>query len=284
MAAEIRHRTIAPARPVAIEAAPVLVASHERSGTHLLIDLLRRQFPSCRARAIAGRNPHDTLYLSLDRLNAAHHRPMSVDEARRALAGAPRLPLKTHNLPAMDEIDPPNRPFVESLLERSPRLYSVRDGRDVMCSFQRFRQSYDPSTPGAISEFIRLDVDGRSLARRWADHVRAWTAHDRVHLVRFEDVIHQTRDVLERLADEIGARPELAEPLLPPRRATRVQNWFARLTGRAASTNVVGRRTGLAPLRWREAFSREDRRFFHREAGDILIELGYESDDGWTDA
>src|SRR4051794_27731921 len=32
------------ARP---ERRPVVVASHPRSGTHLLIDLLRRQFPAC---------------------------------------------------------------------------------------------------------------------------------------------------------------------------------------------------------------------------------------------
>ncbi|HZD42030.1 MAG TPA: hypothetical protein VE131_15010, partial [Terriglobales bacterium] len=33
---------------------------------------------------------------------------------------------------------------------------------------------------------------------------------------------------------------------------------------------------------WRSNFSAEDRLVFHREAGDLLIELGYEDDESWV--
>jgi hypothetical protein len=33
---------------------------------------------------------------------------------------------------------------------------------------------------------------------------------------------------------------------------------------------------------WRKAFSAEDRRMFHRAAGDLLIDLGYEKDSSWS--
>jgi hypothetical protein len=33
---------------------------------------------------------------------------------------------------------------------------------------------------------------------------------------------------------------------------------------------------------WHECFTPEDRAFFHREAGDLLVELGYESSDAWV--
>ena len=32
---------------------------------------------------------------------------------------------------------------------------------------------------------------------------------------------------------------------------------------------------------WRDAFTGEDRRVFKEEAGDLLVELGYEKDLGW---
>jgi hypothetical protein len=34
--------------------------------------------------------------------------------------------------------------------------------------------------------------------------------------------------------------------------------------------------------RWREAFTPEDRAFFHAEAGDLLLALGYETSDRWV--
>ena len=33
---------------------------------------------------------------------------------------------------------------------------------------------------------------------------------------------------------------------------------------------------------WRSAFSLEDRKIFAKEAGDLLIELGYEKDYAWV--
>jgi hypothetical protein len=39
-------------------------------------------------------------------------------------------------------------------------------------------------------------------------------------------------------------------------------------------------RNGLAG-QWREAFTAGDREIFKREAGDLLIELGYEEDTSW---
>ena len=49
---------------------PVIVASHPRSGTHLLMDTLRRQFKACRSWKWPGERL-DRLYCSVDELNAA---------------------------------------------------------------------------------------------------------------------------------------------------------------------------------------------------------------------
>mgnify|MGYP006308750097 FL=1 len=69
---------------------PVLVASHPRSGTHLVMDLMRRQFPSLSNWRCFGL-PLDRLYLNLERLGATERRidpglaARIVNRPRRAL-------------------------------------------------------------------------------------------------------------------------------------------------------------------------------------------------------
>ena len=46
---------------------PIIVFSHRRSGTHLLIDLLRKQFKECQSWKYPG-EPIDCLYLTMESL------------------------------------------------------------------------------------------------------------------------------------------------------------------------------------------------------------------------
>lgn len=276
------HNTIIAPKPAGT--GPILVASHERSGTHLLMDLLRRQFPDCRGRAGRFVNPHDSLYFSIDRLNSGHHRPGQPVECDRVLKAIRRPCLKTHNTPAMERTAPEHRAYIDALLARSTWCYCYRDGRSVLCSLQRFRQGFDRSTSEGISGFLREDFgDGRSRVRAWADHVRAWLDTPNVVPVRFEDTIRKTREQIEQLGQAMGMKPSMHEPLLPKATKTRLEHWFSRLTGRDESTNISGRGKGLEPVKWQQAFSEADRRFFHEEAGDMLLRLGYETSDAWVD-
>lgn len=264
---------------------PILVASHERSGTHLFMDLLRRQFPDCRGRVGRFGNPHDSLYFSIDRLNAGHHRPGRPEECDRVLGAIPRPCLKTHNTPGMERTAPEHRAYIDALLDRSTWFYCYRDGRNVMCSLQRFRQSFDNSAAEGIGAFLREDHgDGRSRVRAWADHVRAWMAVERVKLVRFEDVVKDTRSLLERVGTALDLEPEWNEPLLPNPTKSRLEHWWSRLSGRDESTNITGRGKGLEPVKWKAAFTPEDRRFFEEESQGLLIALGYERSSDWVNA
>jgi len=266
-----------------VGAGPIVVASHERSGTHLFMDLLRRQFKQCQGRAGRFVNPHDSLYFSIDRLNAEHHRPGQPGECDRVLRAIKRPCLKTHNTPDMHRTAPQHRAYIDDLIARSTVFYCYRDGRSVLCSLQRFRQSFDSSASSTISDFIREDHgDGRSRVRAWADHVRAWVGHAGVHAIRFEDTVKNTRQQIEQIGEALGHKPLWTEPLLPAPTKTRFEHWVARLTGRDESTNISGRGNGLEPVKWRTAFSEDDCQFFDQEAGDLLIELGYETTHDWV--
>jgi len=252
----------------------VLVVSHERSGTHLLIDLLRRNIPVCRARPALGRNPHDWLYFSLDRLNTGHRRAVPTAFADAALARAPRPLLKSHALPGFAGVRPDARAWLDDTLGRTTTLYVLRDGRAVMPSFHRHRMAMDPGTPLEFSRFLRTPIKGRTPPRAWAAHVNAWTARAGVQVVRFEEMTGEPAAALGRLAAILG---ETADPAvrdaLPPRGASPWAARVARLTGRLKSSNLV--EVGGRTPRWAEVFTGEDRAFFEGEAGETLAAFGY---------
>lgn len=59
--------------------APLVVATHMRSGTHLTMDLVRRQFPAFRSWKLPG-EANDMLYLALDVLSGIFYRHSADDE------------------------------------------------------------------------------------------------------------------------------------------------------------------------------------------------------------
>jgi hypothetical protein len=135
------------------------------------------------------------------------------------------------------------------LVYRSSRcLHIVRDGRDVAVS--NLSLAWGPSTV-------------RSAARRWKSLMlegRRKIDHQRLSYkeIRYEDLIKAPKSIVQDTLAFFGVDGCLDEidwrmPLVKDREAV-----------------------------WRTAFSREDREVFAREAGDLLIELGYEKDYQWA--
>ena len=262
---------------------PVVVASHPRSGTHLLIDVLRRQFEACRTWKWPGERL-DRLYCNIDELGGSDE---ILDEttARRVLGRTDRSPVKTHAWPGYQDTfldahhDGLDSEWVDWLREQGTVFYVYRDGRDVLCSYQLFRQKYDPDAFGAIGTFLRQSDDGESRVRRWAQHVRAWRDEPDVHAIQFEHLLNQPESVIQALGKRLDLEPEWREPLLPsPFHSIWESRWARLVRMRPESTAIInGERQN-----WHECFTPEDRAFFHQEAGDLLIELGYESSDAWV--
>ena len=46
---------------------------------------------------------------------------------------------------------------------------------------------------------------------------------------------------------------------------------------------MLGREKNRDIVKWREAFTRDDRAFFHEGAGEMMAQLGYEPNDTWID-
>ncbi len=259
---------------------PILVASHERSGTHLTIDLLRRHFPACSVSMKPLESPHNA-YLSLDRFFKDAHRPITEAEAERALARAPALPLKTHAEPDLHEIKPDAKPAVAEVVEDSAKIYIVRDPVRVLCSYFAWMHSWRGPETGDFATFLR-EPAGRHRTRveRWAAHARRWSRKDAVLTIRYEDLTDDPEQILRRVAAWTERRLRLRKPLLPRRVRGVRSKLLTRLTGRYESTNLAGPTTRTPKPS--EVFRPEDFDLLRETAGDVMHRFGYDTDPDWV--
>jgi hypothetical protein len=137
--------------------------------------------------------------------------------------------------------------FLSKLFPNSKCIHIIRDGRDVAVS--NLSLHWGPSTV-------------RQAARRWRDQIiegrkRANRSDIAYMEVLYEDLIKQPRSVLRRTYEFLE-----------------VQDASETAPGVAVYEN----RKEV----WRSKLTPADRRVFAREAGELLIELGYEKDDNWV--
>ena len=286
---------------------PIVVASHPRSGTHLLIDSLRLNFPECRAWKRLGENLH-RLYLNLDELAR-----LTPAEAIAVASRCKRPVLKTHALadfsaanliPGPCPCDPELVTWLRG--NGASFLYVYRDPREVMKSLHGFVRASPANTgPGAAADgdgdgacpgaatlgaFLREREHGVSRPALWARHVTGWVGDASVHCVAMESLLRRPDVPLSGLAERLGLTSDAGRQAagapghwrLPPKPRTLLRLRLARLFTRHPSSTAIG--PGLTVDEpWQSLLGREDRQFFRDEVGDLLIKLGYEDSDDWTD-
>jgi hypothetical protein len=81
---------------------PVVIASHPRSGTHLTIDLIRKQFYEYQSWKYPGESTQN-LYLDLGRLLPKHKRRIDSSKAVKLLQRSERPIIKTYSLPHFNQ-------------------------------------------------------------------------------------------------------------------------------------------------------------------------------------
>ena len=265
-----------------LDSKPIVVASHPRSGTHLMIDCLRLNFPECRCWKLWGEKS-DALYVDMDRL-VSHSQRLTVKEAERAIRRTRRPIFKTHALADFQHVfvgrhDPFSPRLIDWLKRNASFIYMHRDGRESLSSgFVHWGARKACSTLG---DYMRHpDENENSRAAAWAHHVRTWLATPGVCRVSMEQLLADPRTVLGDLASRLGlkaGRGELRTPRI--RRKTPISRLLRALSLHAESTAVL---LTERPHDWRETLTPADRKAFHHDAGEVLIQLGYEQSDAWV--
>lgn len=255
---------------------PLVVASHMRSGTHLTIDLLRRNLPSVSAR-----------YLNLDRLMPDHGEPLGVAAFDRRLAGLEGVPLLKTHAPAQPgwfaAADAGAR-RARSLLDAARVVYVVRDGRDVLVSLFYYMRHYSERVRAqSFAAFLRDRDDffqacegfaELDRASAWARHVEGWLAEPRAVVVRYEDLLARREATLREAALRLHLpAPARVEGVAVPSSLSRrvLRKVVATVRPRRASTAIAPRR-GVAGDADRH-FAPGDDAFFRERAGAAMERL-----------
>jgi hypothetical protein len=126
-----------------------------------------------------------------------------------------------------------------------------------------------------ISMLINGKVGGEKIhdnVAELASVFMGWLGEPFVCSIRFEDLIHDRKNALGRIADHFLQRVDT----LPATRSEIVDALQANIDPRHSPTFRSGNTGG-----WREHFTEEHKRSFKELGGDLLIQLGYEKNNDW---
>jgi hypothetical protein len=199
------------------------------------------------------------------------------------------------------EREPGHAVFVKDHVLRSEYLEDeilspVRDGRDATVSLARYLYA-EGSNPfvrrGELADFLSF-VAARSPYGFWGDHTRALlAARDRgarVRLARYEEIFGDYRrllDLARELADGapvpcVDEESYLAFVARWQRRIARQPQWSEGVALPEDSFIPRNWSIGGGTIDWRSAFDVPARRRFHDLGGtEMLVRLGYETDENW---
>lgn len=251
---------------------PIVIASHERSGTHLTIDLVRRQFRAAKVRKRIGETPHAT-YFSIDRFFPGRRNRVPEADAVAMMQRAERPVIKTHAFPDLHEVEDAHRAFCAEVLARGALLYAVRDPRRVLCSMHAYAQ-FRPEARVPIHAWLDAPgPDGLTPATHWAQHVQAWADRPGVLVVRYEDVVAEPEASIRRIAEHIGLEPMLVRPLLPKPMRGELGMLRMRLAIDPRATNISAKRVPTPKAS--DVFDDEHEARLIDEAGAVMARFGY---------
>jgi hypothetical protein len=190
--------------------------------------------------------------------------------------------------------------LLQELFPAAKLVHLVRDGRDVVTSgvFHWLNKTLDGQRECDVARARRTifteGISGPSLdrfftepeldewARTWSEPNRTMmdvAGTQRVHRIRYEDMLQDHGQELQRLFEFISAA---ADDVTIGRCIA--ASAFERMSGgrtRGQMDPTAHVRSGVAGD-WKTYFRRVDAQQFHKLAGRELIELGYETSDAWV--
>jgi hypothetical protein len=191
---------------------------------------------------------------------------------------------------------------VAGLYPEARVIHIIRDGRDAAVSamhhswnFGQKGKNAETSTerevyrrgPQGLAEAGESIFAGRSLRRmaaEWAARVGRTVEEgpaalgERYAEVRYENLLQRPEVEVRRLIEFLGARADEETVRQCVDAASFEKLSKGRKRGEEDATSFF--RKGVAGD-WRRVFTEKDRSVFKEEAGDLLIELGYEKDREW---
>lgn len=229
----------------------------------------------------------DALDLPIEGIDKAI--PLAADEQERHGDGVIR---QLHLVPS-DDVDERRYPgFVASQWTINPRCYNgqhiihiLRDPRDVVVAVKEYWEV--DTIDKAISEVVK-DGGWPLWGTGWEKYINLWRSSTLPHIdTRYEWLHADTALEIRRLCDLM--RLKIVKPLdeVIQRQSIDVKREWIRRADDQAIRLPHGKGAQLKNLRagrvgdWRTVFTPEQDGLAHEAFGDMLIELGYETDHEW---
>lgn len=249
------NRTFASLREEDLPKHGILLLSHPRSGTHLSIDLLRKNFPNLRSRKPIFA-PMSALYVSLDAVlscseNTVPNRRVAVGLLQNAFPI-----IKTHWIEEdFSNLRQRNRDVANWIEKKCKRIYVIRHPLKTLASHLQFETSIGVDTTN-VDEWL---LDRGSY---WFEHVEKWTENPDTLVIRFEDIIQDTFGTLDQLAHHIEQQRIVSNHPLPAQVKGLWRHRFSRLRLSPESTEIRSLRQvhGLSNLVTEETMNEVKRR------------------------
>jgi Sulfotransferase domain len=209
MAASRAQTFLAAVEPTALgdDHLPVMVVSHERSGTHFLMNAIASCF---------GYVSQPWLDIDRNQFNINYYHAQSLKTLIVKIAA-----LRSANIMKCHHEFEFFSPIVDAFAGKLHVFYIYRNPADVMASYWRFLRTWHwaegPKMDTAL-DFATAQPMGRvmryqfrqygSMLDRWANHVGGWTqAPGKIHLVRYEDLDGRYEDTVKSFGDALGMAP-----------------------------------------------------------------------------
>ncbi len=168
--------------------------------------------------------------------------------------------------------------FVPYFIFRDPRDVVVShvfyvtemEARHVHHDYYASLPDFDARLKVSILGRPETNIEFPNIANRFAPYL-GWLDHPEVLTIHFEDLIHARTATLTRIMDHLLARA----PIPAPRE--RILDALETSINPSKSPTFRSGKTG----EWKKYFKEEHKHVFKEVAGDLLVKLGYESNNDW---
>ncbi|MFX0133292.1 MAG: sulfotransferase domain-containing protein [Candidatus Hodarchaeota archaeon] len=259
----------------------IVIVSHRRSGTHWIIDSIRK-----------NSNDVSQNYFNLDQMLESSNKYISPDEFITLLNEYKKNKLKpilkTHMTANFSPFtSKKSLKIINEIIDNSKIIYVYRDGRDVMVSFWYYMKKFTKNLPD-FSDFIIMNNDSdptySNLNRieYWKEHIVGWFEltykYRNICLVSYEELYYTYQKTMKHIFNFLELQklyPKFKEVKLQDKN---VGYYFKKLMAKIIPINMES--TSIHPRKGivgdhKNHFTKKDLDLFYKIAGDFMKKLGY---------
>lgn len=212
----------------------VMVITSPRSGTHLTIDLMRRNIPLLNSEK-PRLAPLDSLYVPVDTFFLDKPWSPARRRAKKSLDRIKYPILKSHWLkPDLAQLRAQESAIADWIDSNVRKVYVSRDVEQTLASMYLFEQGFAGDLSGKDRDewLIRK-------SKLWNHHVISWLATPDILHLKFYEILKDPKAAVGKIAIHLDLESSLADPVLPPRINSKWHGRRSRLQKQPPSTEII---------------------------------------------